>query len=82
MFHGFLRIGEVAANANNQGAVLQLNDCKVSPKSLTLSLSKFKHNISNNPFHISIEAYGDKYCPVKALHNFLKLRALPLRYLR
>ena len=46
MFHGFVRILEVAANANNQGAGLQLNDCKVSLKSVTISSSKFKHNIS------------------------------------
>ena len=58
---------------NNQGAGLQINDCKVSLKSVTLSSSKFKQ-ISNNPFHISIGATGDKYCPVKALHDYQKLR--------
>ena len=78
MFYGFLRISEVSVNANNAQAVLQVTDCTISTKvrdsTVTITLSKFKHNSSKKPFHITITATADRYCPVRSMKDYLHLR--------
>ncbi len=74
-FHGFLRIGELAARTTSQPlTVLQLHDICISPTSITIRMANFKHH-RGPPVSLNIPTQTPmEYCPVQALREFLAIR--------
>lgn len=77
-FHGFLRIGEIAAKSVQDAPnVVQLDDIhlpKRDPNYCTLVLRKFKHSGSQGPQTITFKRQSSRICPVHTVRKYLKLR--------
>ena len=69
MFHAFLRIGEVTESQNN----IQMNHISTYDNSISIKFEKFKHH-SGPPVILSIPEDKSKYCPVKILRSYIKIR--------
>lgn len=69
MFHAFLRIGEATSSNNN----LQISQVSISPSFISLEFDKFKHH-AGPPVLLTIPSTNSKYCPVKFLTSYIRMR--------
>jgi hypothetical protein len=75
-FFGLMRIGEVTSDNINQTAIM-LNQIQLDKHKVTITISKFKHNIELQPFDIILYRQEQpQICPVRVLSHYLKLRGL------
>ena len=74
-YHGFFRIGEILPYKQaNSKKVNQINHIQISSSSMLIKLHNYKTRRSQKPLLITIKASKSKFCPVKALQQFLRLR--------
>lgn len=76
-FHCFFRIGEIAPAVKSfKGRVLQHQHVQlVQGKEVVVSLVQFKHSGAQGPQSFRLQAQpGSKYCPVRAVSKYIKLR--------
>lgn len=80
-FHGFFRIGELAAKSAQLAVkVLQHGDIQFLSRrgeviQVKITITQFKHNTMNRPFDIIIDRIElPDFCPVRALQDYLRLR--------
>ena len=73
-FFALMRIGEVTVDT--QGAVaIFFHQVTFQQNHLTISITHFKHNLSNQPFDLVVTPQNDhNICPIKALLNYFTFR--------
>ena len=81
-FYGFFRVGEIAAKTKGSvHSVLQFRQIKFLPNAhesrmAKITISEFKHNISNRPFEITIQREESQpFCPLNALIQYCMVTA-------
>ena len=73
-FFGLLRVGEMTSDSSNQVS-LHLHQLSFHTHHAVLTIHKFKHNASNNPFHIVLKRQNDlDLCPLQALRLYIASR--------
>lgn len=76
-FHAFLRVGEMAGRSlKNPGNVIAIEDINLqSNNQAIITLKKFKHSAKQGAQNIIIMADpSHKFCPVRSISKFLKIR--------
>ena len=73
-FFGLMRVGEITMSKD--GVVpLHVNQVRITPDMVTITISKFKHNKSMRPVDIPLPKQDiQDICPVAALHDYLVYR--------
>jgi len=76
-FYGFLRIGEITRNDQNEGKnhCLQLQDVKAVSDGFIISFKSYKHSTPGLITQIHIGKQEINYCPVFHLAQYLYLRS-------
>ena len=73
-FFGLCRIGEITTQPDGEIA-LYLKQLQLSPDSISLSITHFKHNKAHRPILIKMFKQTDlSICPVSAMRNYLEMR--------
>ena len=73
-FYGLFRIGEITIQKSGDIS-LHRSDISILPDRLIIKITKFKTNITNQPFDIVIHKQeGSHHCPYYLLINYLNLR--------
>ena len=73
-FHAFLRIGKITVHPQTRSeSVIQWADVTISHSHIVLVLCHFKHSTYGRPVTLYISQRHNKYCPVQALSQFLKV---------
>jgi hypothetical protein len=73
-FFGLMRIGEITISKFGEIA-LMLHQVKLTTHQVILTITHFKHNKGSRPVQIYLkEQQQYQICPVKVMHNYLKVR--------
>ena len=74
-FHGFFRMGElIGHNRKLAKKVFQYSDVFKENHTLKIILRYYKTRRSHRPTHVSIFKENSKFCPVRALNRYLRVR--------
>lgn len=75
-FFALMRVGEVTKDSKGEVA-LNVNQVTIFDNYATITIRKFKHNSSQQPFDLILVRQQDiNICPINALINYLRLRGL------
>ena len=72
MYHACLRVSEVATARNNHHT-LTCSNITITRRHITVRFTTYKHS-NGSQQRMRVLATGDKYCPVRALRKYLKVR--------
>ena len=73
-FFGLFRIGELTSSSK-EDVHLNLSQCRITDDAVYITITHFKHNISQHPVCLTLNRQSDSsICPVVAMHEYMKLR--------
>ena len=73
-FFGLMRVGELTSSDRHSN-VLHFNQLHIHLDTISIFISKFKHNADLQPFELVLTRQRDvTLCPVTALHSYLSFR--------
>ena len=79
LYHLCARVGELTVSQGNTHNILQLQDLSLVNSNSKVSafrvrFTNFKHNLKSTPHSITVVRNSHKFCPVKAMLEYLKVR--------
>ena len=73
-FYGLFRIGEITIQCDGSIS-LEAKDIVLGKDSLTIFITNYKHNTSQQPFKIQLNSQvNPEFCPVQAMKEYMSLR--------